>query len=205
MQMTELTTSSFLDALASKAAVPGGGGATALVAAAAAALDGMVGELTLGKAKYAAVQQDIARLTAEAAELRRELAGLIEKDAEAFEPLSRAYGIPKDDPRRADLMEQALKTAAEPPMQMLRACARGIELTKEMAEKGSILAVSDAGCAAVFFWAGLYAAALNVRVNTKSMSDRRHAEALNAEAERLMNDYWTVAETVYKNVYGRLS
>lgn len=205
MHLTELTTPAFLEALASKAAVPGGGGATALVAAAGAALDGMVGELTLGKAKYAAVQEDIARLTADAAELRRELIELIEADAEAFEPLSRAYGIPKDDPSRTEVMEAALKAAAEPPMQMLRACARGIAITAEMAEKGSVLAVSDAGCAAVFFWAGLYAAALNVRINTKSMTDRPYAEALNAEVERLMNEYWTVAEATYKNVYGRLA
>lgn len=205
MHLTELSTPAFLEALASKAAVPGGGGAAALVAAAAAALDGMVGELTLGKAKYAAVQEDIARLTAEAGELRQELIRLIDEDAKAFEPLSRAYGIPKDDPSRPEVMEAALKAAVQPPMELLRACCRGIELSREMAEKGSVLAVSDAGCAAVFFWAGLYAAALNVRINTKSMTDRPHAEALNAEVERLMNEYWTVAEATYKNVYGRLA
>lgn len=203
--LTELSTREFMEALASKAAVPGGGGAAALVCAAAAALDSMVGRLTLGKAKYAAVQTDMERLTAEADELRGELLQLVEADAEAFEPLSRAYGIPKDDPSRAAVMEQALRAAAEPPMQILRACGRGIELSREMAEKGSVLAVSDAGCAAVFFWAGMYAAALNVRVNTKSMTDRAHAEALNTEAEQCMDQYWPLAEEIYKNIYGRLS
>lgn len=203
--LTELSMDTFMEQLASRAAVPGGGGAAALIGAAAAALDSMVGRLTLGKPKYAAVQDDIERLTAEADALRLELLSLVEKDAEAFEPLSRAYGIPKDRPDRAEILEQALKTAAEPPMQMLRACCRGIELSRELADKGSVLALSDAGCAAVFFWAGMYAAALNVRINTKSMSDRSCAEALNAETEERMNRFWPVAEKIYDDVYGRLS
>ena len=66
MEMREMTLAAFTDALASKQAVPGGGGASALAGALGAALGAMVGELTLGKPKYAAVEAEMASLTARA-------------------------------------------------------------------------------------------------------------------------------------------
>ena len=194
----------FLEALASSAPTPGGGGAAALTGALGIALGNMVGNLTLGKKKYAGVQEDIAALNQRAEALRADFVALVDADAEAFEPLSRAYGIPKDDPARAEVMEAALKRAAEPPLEIMRKCAEALDLIAEYAAKGSALAISDAGCAAALAIAAMKAAALNVRINTKSMADREAASEMNAEAAGLCEKYEKEAEEIYQNVYGRL-
>ncbi len=194
----------FLADLASSAPTPGGGGAAALCGALAIALGNMVGNLTLGKKKYADVQEDIQSLNAKAEALRADFVALIDADAEAFAPLSRAYGIPKDDPSRAEVMETALKRAAEPPLEIMRKCAEALDVIADYAAKGSALAISDAGCAAALAIAAMKAAALNVRINTKSMADREAADKMNAEAAGLYEKYEKEAEEIYQNVYGRL-
>ena len=194
----------FLAELASSAPTPGGGGAAALCGALGIALGNMVGSLTLGKKKYADVQEDIAALNSRAEALRADFVALIDADAEAFAPLSKAYGIPKDDPARAEIMEAALKRAAEPPLEIMRRCAAALDVIADYAAKGSALAISDAGCAAALTIAAMKAAALNVRINTKSMADREAADKMNAEAAGLYEKYEKEAEEIYQNVYGRL-
>lgn len=195
----------FLAELASSAPTPGGGGAAALCGALGIALGNMVGNLTLGKKKYADVQEDIQALNAEAEALRADFVTLIDADAEAFAPLSRAYSIPKDAPGRDEIMESALLRAAEPPLEIMRKCAEALDVIADYAAKGSALAVSDAGCAAALCGAALQAAALNVRINTKSMKNRAAAEEIDAETDELLQKYSTIAQEIYKRVYGRLS
>ena len=195
----------FLETLASSAPTPGGGGAAALCGALGIALGNMVGNLTLGKKKYADVQEDIQALNAEAEALRADFVTLIDADAEAFAPLSRAYSIPKDAPGRDEIMESALLRAAEPPLEIMRKCAEALDVIADYAAKGSALAISDAGCAAALCGAALQAAALNVRINTKSMKNRAAAEEIDAETDELLQKYSTIAQEIYKRVYGRLS
>ena len=194
-----------LEALASSAPTPGGGGAAALCGALGIALGNMVGSLTLGKKKYADVQEDIEALNSRAEALRADFAALIDADAEAFAPLSRAYSIPKDAPGRDEIMESALLRAAEPPLEIMRKCAEALDVIADYAAKGSALAISDAGCAAALCGAALQAAALNVRINTKSMKNRAAAEEIDAETDELLQKYSTIAQEIYKRVYGRLS
>lgn len=194
----------FSSVLASAAPVPGGGGASAYVGALGAALGTMVGNFTVGKKKYADVEEDIKKLMSEAEDIRAELLALVDKDAEAFEPLSKAYGIPKDDPKRAEIMEKCLRDAAEVPMEILRLCCKAILLHREFAEKGSKLMVSDAGTGAVLCWGAMYGAALNVRVNTKLMTDREYADRLNREVDELMEKHWKIAEATYEKVLAGL-
>lgn len=203
-KMMEQPCTEFLSVLASKAAVPGGGGAAALVGAAGVALGNMVGCLTEGKKKYAAVEADIQRLNARAGELRRELEGLVEADAEAFAPLAKAYSIPKDDPTRAEVMEKALDAACAVPLEILEKCAEGVALAEEYAAKGSVLAVSDAGCAALFCKAAMQAAGLNVAINTRLMADREKAAALDKKAGALLAEYAPRADAVYTRVNEQL-
>lgn len=201
--MLNKSVTEFTEALASKAAVPGGGGASALVGAIGIALGDMVGELTVGKKKYADVEEDVKALMARAQELRVKLLSCVNKDAEAFEPLSRAYGIPKDDPTRDEVMEKCLRDAAAAPLEILDLCCEAIDLQREFAAKGSVLAISDAATGVVFCWSAMYGAAVNVKVNTKSMKDRDYAGKINAHVDAQMAKYWPVAEKVYQDVYGR--
>ena len=200
MKWINHSAASFTEVLASAAPVPGGGGASALAGAIGIALGNMVGELTVGKKKYADVEEDVKALMTRARNLRARFLELVDGDAEAFAPLAKAYGIPRDDPDRARIMEQALRTACGVPMEIMRACAEAIDIIGEFAEKGSRLAVSDAGCGAVLCRAAMQAASLNIYINTKSMGDRETAQALEAEADELLSTYPARAEAVYVQV-----
>ena len=205
MHTADQTCGAFLDALASRAPTPGGGGASALAGALGAALCTMVGNYTVGKKKYAAVEEDVKALMARAEDIRGRLLAQVDADAAAFEPLSRAYAIPKDDPDREKVMEQCLRDAAAAPMEILRLSCEAIDLHREMLDKGSVMMLSDVGTGAVLCWGALYGAWLNVKVNTKSMADRAYAGAMNAEADQLVNQYRKIAEQVYEAVMGRFS
>ncbi|MBP5458623.1 MAG: cyclodeaminase/cyclohydrolase family protein [Clostridia bacterium] len=195
---------SFSAKLASAAPTPGGGGAAALAGALAVALGNMVGSLTVGKKKYADVEDRIIELNGMAEELRHKLLAQMDEDAKAFEPLSRAYGIPKDDPDRDETLEKCLHAAAEPPMNILRLSCEAMDLIAEYAEKGSRLVISDAGCAAAMAEAAIRSAALNVAINTRLMKDRDYAEKMNEELDALMAKYVPLAEETYETVYGGL-
>jgi formiminotetrahydrofolate cyclodeaminase len=202
--LIDKTITEFMNELASNAPVPGGGGAAALVGAVGIALGDMVGELTTGKKKYADVEEDIQALMAEAKSLQSEFLRLIDADAEAFAPLAKAYGIPKDEPGRDEIMEEALKAGASVPMDIMRTCGKALDVIKEFADKGSRLAISDAGCAAACCRAAIRAASLNVFINTKSMKDREYAESLNAEADMLLEKYNKLADQIFASVEERL-
>ena len=204
MKLIDKTVAAFTEELASPAPVPGGGGASALAAAIGVSLGDMVGELTVGKKKYANVEEEIQSLMARAQALRIRFLELVDADAAAFAPLAKAYGIPKEDPNRAQIMEEALKTACSVPMDIMRACAEAIDIIEEFAAKGSRLAVSDAGCGAILCKAAMQAAALNVFINTKSMKDLSCKAALEEEADALLTKYTDLGDTIYESVANSL-
>ncbi|MBQ9317022.1 MAG: cyclodeaminase/cyclohydrolase family protein, partial [Atopobiaceae bacterium] len=127
-RLTDRSCESFASVLAAKESVPGGGGAAALVGALGVALCSMVGNFTTGKKTYAAVEDDVQRMLAEAQDVRLRLIALVEEDAEAFYPLSQAYAIPRDDPKRAEVLEEATKAACLAPVEMMRQICHAIEL-----------------------------------------------------------------------------
>ena len=198
----------FTDVLASKASVPGGGGASALVGAVGTALGSMVGALTVGKKKYADVEAEIIELMKKADEVRAALLKQIDEDAVVFEPLSRAYGLPKDtEEQKAEknrIMEACLRDACSVPMEIMVKCCEAIELQKEFAAKGSSLAISDAGVGVAFCRAALQGASLNVFINTKSMLDKAYADELNKKAYDMLAKYVPMADDIFNNVFDRL-
>lgn len=198
----------FVEVLASKAPVPGGGGASALVGAIGTALGNMVGSLTVGKKKYADVEEEMYELKGKADALQKELLHLIERDAEVFEPLSKAYGMPRnteeEKAEKARVMEIVLKDACSVPMEIMERCCEAIDLIEVFAEKGSTLAISDAGVGATFCKAALEGASLNVFINTKSMKNREYADKLNKKADEMLSVYTKKAEEIYQSVAARL-
>ena len=204
MSFVKLDATEFVTKLASSDAVPGGGGASALVGAIGTALGNMVGSLTVGKKKYADVQDDIIALKAKSDKLQAELLQLVDEDAVAFEPLSKAYGIPKDDPNRDKIMEDALRVATATPLDIMRACARAIDVIEEFAAKGSALAISDAGVGVVFCKAAIQGASLNVFINTKYMADKEYAANAEKEADDLLSKYCALADSIFASVVAKL-
>ena len=208
MALTNLSCEAFLAQLAGNAPAPGGGGAAALVGAAGAALGNMVGSLTVGKPKYAAVEAEIVALNAQAEALRLRLEQLVQADADAFIPLAAAYRLPKETPEqqahKAAVLNEALDTACAVPLEIMSACCEGIGLAAAYAAKGSVRAVSDAGCAALLCKAALQAAGLNVSINTRLMADKAHAAALNAQADRMLAAFVPQADAVYTQIAQQL-
>ena len=208
MGFTTKTCEEFVDVLASKAPVPGGGGASALVGAIGMALGNMVGSLTVGKKKYAGVEADIIALKEKATALQADFLRLVEADAEAFEPLAKAYGMPRETEEekaeKARVMAIVLKDACAVPMEIMEKCCEAIDVIEEFAAKGSALAISDAGVGVTFCKAALLGASLNVFINTKSMADKEYAASLNEKADKMIADYSKKADDIFAAVNARL-
>ena len=208
MEMYKKSCEEFIEELASSAPVPGGGGASAFVGAVGVALGNMVANLTIGKKKYADVEEELIALREKAYVLQKELLLLVEKDAKVFEPLAAAYKLPKETEEekayKEKVMEEVLREAAFVPMQIMEKICEAILLHKEFAAKGSVLAISDAGVGATFCKAALEGASLNVFINTKSMKDREYAEELNKKTEDMLSTYVPMAEEIFMSVKERL-
>ena len=200
MDFANASCTEFVTVLASNAPVPGGGGASALVAAIGTALGNMVGSLTVGKKKYADVEEEIIALKQKCDSLQKELLDQIAADAKGFEPLAKAYGIPKDDPNRDQILEEATMVACQVPMKIMELCCEAIEAISVFAAKGSRLAVSDAGCGAVCVKGALQAASLNVFINTKTLKNRELAEEMNRKCLGMLDKYGAMADEIFETV-----
>ena len=190
----------FLENLSSKEPVPGGGGASALIGAISCALCSMVANLTTGKKKYAQYQNRIDELLPILEQLRTDLLLDIQKDADAFYPLSQAYSLDKNTPDYDKIMEEALLTASNAPMKIVEDVSRLIPILEELEQIGSRLAVSDVAVAAAACSAALKGAVMNIYINTKSMKNRETAETMNKRAKELSKDGVKRCDKVYEKI-----
>lgn len=190
----------FLTELASKAPIPGGGGAAALMGSLAAALGSMVGNLTTGKKKYEQYQQDIERILSVLQDSLWEIYEYIEKDAQAFEPLAKAYKIPRDQPGREELMEEVTLQAAKVPLDLTKKLYGIIPLLEELEIKGSRLAISDVAVAASCLTSALESGVMNIYINTRSLKNRKLAEEINEEAKRLSGEGVLRCKKIYERI-----
>lgn len=206
--MLEKKFTDFTEELSSAKPVPGGGGACAAVGAFAAALGMMVANLTVGKKRYADVEEEVKEILARLEAARNELIMLADKDAEAFEPLSRAYGLPKDteeeQSEKERVMETALYEASRVPLEIMETILKAMCDLKFLGEKGSKLAVSDVGVGILFAQAALEGASLNVYINTRLMKNRDRAEELNYKADAMIREGQKQKDEVYTGVWNKL-
>ncbi|MCL2150690.1 MAG: cyclodeaminase/cyclohydrolase family protein [Coriobacteriia bacterium] len=204
---TKLSCEEFVEVLASKSPVPGGGGASALVAAIGVALGNMVGSLTVGKPKFADVEADIIELKAKSDALQQRFFDLVAQDAVVFEPLSVAYGLPRETEEekayKAEVMEACLRECCAVPMAIMEACCEAIDIHAEFAEKGTAIAISDVGCGVICCKSALQAASLNVFINTMSFADREYAEDINQKANAMLAEYCAKADAIFADVAKR--
>jgi methenyltetrahydrofolate cyclohydrolase len=182
-QLINLTLTEFADALGSDQTAPGGGSAAALAGALGGALAVMVARLTLGRAKYAAHQDEMAAVEAKADALKTTLLALVDADTAAYDQVTDAYKLPKDTDaqkaRRTGAVQAAFRAATEAPLATAEACAEVLDLAGQVAAHGNRNAASDAAVAALLAHAGLRGAVRNVRINLGSLQDaafRAHAE-----------------------------
>lgn len=203
MQMTE-----FADLLGSSAPVPGGGGASAVVGAFAAALGRMVANLTIGKKKYEDIDEEMREINKKLEVYQKELLEFIDRDAEAFLPLSRAYKMPKateeERAEKARVMEEVLYTASITPVHMMETILNVMRLLEVLGEKGNLLAVSDAGTGILFGRGALEGASMNVFINTGMMKDRETAERLLNRTREMIAEGQELSERVYYSVLEKI-
>ena len=183
------TNDSFLDRLASGAPTPGGGSAAAHSGAMAAALVAMVGRLTMGKKKYADVEDRAKAVVWQADILRSALEAAVIEDAQAFDGVMNAFRMPKDTEAeksaRADAIEHATIQAGEVPLKVARKSIELLELAAKISSIGNTNALSDAGVAGNLAIAALQSAALNVKVNAGGLADKELAERWSEELRKL--------------------
>lgn len=200
MDMTLESCRLFVDMLGSSTPTPGGGGAAALVGAIGTALGRMAGSLTVGKKKYADVEAEILALNTKCMCLEKELLDQVEADEKGFLPLAAAYRLPKDAPGYERFMDEATIAACEVPLKIMDLCAEALDCIAVIAEKGSRLSVSDAGCGAVCCRAAMQAASLTVFINTKTLKNRSAAAEIDEKVHRLLRDYGALADRIYLDV-----
>ncbi len=208
MSMLNETCKDFNKVLASKAPVPGGGGAAAMGGAIGMALSNMVGNLTIGKKKYADVEDEVKDLVAKGEKIIAALEALVDKDAEVFEPLSKAYGMPRETEAekklKAETMEACGKTACSVPLDIMRQAYEGIKIHQRMGEIGTMIAISDVACGVVFLKAALISGSLNVIININGIKDEEFNKAAKAEMDQLLADGSRIADETLALVLGKL-
>ena len=198
----------FLEELASKSPTPGGGSVSALMGAQAAALVSMVCNLTIGKEKYAEVENVMITLLEEAEALREKLMTLIAADVDTFNNLMSAYGLPKETDAekltRSEVIQQALKSATQVPLECARACAEVVKLSRIAAQNGNIVVISDAGAAVMSAYGGLKSASLNVYINTGNLKDGDFVNSTLLDLEGILKDVDVLAEEIFQIVRAKL-
>ncbi|MFN2218114.1 MAG: cyclodeaminase/cyclohydrolase family protein [Anaerolineae bacterium] len=208
MSLTDKSITAFLDELSSDAPAPGGGSVAALSGALGAALVSMVCNLTLGKKGYEDVQDEINELLAQSEALRKELAGLLEKDVKAYTGYSLAAKMPRGtDEEKAErqvAMLAALKVATDVPLTIAEAAVKVMDLCMPAAEQGNKWAVSDAGVAVLMAEAALRSAALNVLINLGTLKDKEFVADRRAKLDSLLEGKGIMRDEIYEYVASRL-
>lgn len=204
----DLTVSTFLEELSSKKPTPGGGGAAALGGAQGVALGEMVINLTLGKKKYADVEEEMQLLLVRLEEIRAEFLRLADEDARVFAPLAAAYGLPsgteEEKKHKEEVLETHLLAASLVPKTVMEQAVEAIKIMDILAHKGSRLAVSDVGVGVSFLRTALLGAKMNVSINTKFMKQRETAQQLDQKASVLAETGRKLSDEIYANVEAAL-
>lgn len=198
----------FLDELASKAPTPGGGGAAAIMGSMGAALVSMVCNLTIGKEKYADVEEELKSVLDQAEALRIKLTDMIQADVQVFDRVMASYGMPKqtdeEKAARSAEIQEALKAATDVPLECAKASADVIKLSRVVAEKGNLNVISDAGVAVLAGYAALKSAALNVNINIGGIKDADFVNDRRAQLIAALDGCGWDTEEIYKIVEAKL-
>jgi glutamate formiminotransferase/formiminotetrahydrofolate cyclodeaminase len=199
---------SYMDAAASGSPAPGGGSVSAAVGALGAALVSMVGNLTIGKEKFAAVEEQVKELISEAERLRRELILLLQDDTTAYNGVIAAYKLPRDTEEektaRHRAIQQGLIVAADVPLKTCRAGLRVCELAQVAAEIGNPNAITDAGVAALLGEAAAQGAALNVEINLGQIDDENYKRTTSAEIADILTRAASLRDEVLRLTRAKL-
>ena len=204
MKLAELKTAEFVDLLASDAPAPGGGSAAALEGALGAALTAMVCSLTIGKKKYAEFEETVKAAQAKATDLKVRFVDVMDRDTEAFNVVSAAFGMPKatdeEKAARSAAIQKGLEGCTKTPFEMMELAVETLELTASILGKSNDSAASDLGVSALSLRAAIQGAWLNVLINIGSLKNKELAEDYRAKGEALLAKALPLADQIYDTV-----
>ncbi len=207
--LVQKTINGFLEELASNSPAPGGGSVAALAGAVGVALTSMVCNLTIGKKKYADVESEMKTTLARAESLRSQFTGLIDKDTEAFNKVMEAFSLPKENDAqralRAAAIAGATKEATMVPLEVMKHCIDALALAQEVAANGNLNSISDAGVSALMLHAACESAALNVRINLKTLDDAEFVGWKTEEVDSLLKTSKMMLEEAMDIVAGKMN
>lgn len=204
MKLAELKTAEFVDLLASDAPAPGGGSAAALEGALGAALTAMVCGLTVGKKKYAEFEELARSAQTKALDLKARFVDVMDRDTEAFNVVSAAFGMPKatdeEKAARSAAIQKGLEGCTKTPFEMMELAVETLELTASVLGKSNDSAASDLGVSALSLRAAIQGAWLNVLINIGSLKNKELAEDYRAKGEALLAKALPLADQIYDAV-----
>lgn len=204
MNLTELSCKDFSFELSSKKPVPGGGGAAALAGSLGVALNMMVANFSKGKKKFIQYEKQHEDILKRGEKLRIDLLNLVEKDAEYFEPLSKAYSMPEttaeEKAKKENQMQKCLKDACRAPLETMESVYEGIKLHEEILDISSLTIISDIGVGVQMLKAALNSAYLSVLINLKYINDDQYVNNLKKRTEVLLTDGNKKADEIFEKV-----
>ena len=204
MKLAELKTAEFVDLLASDAPAPGGGSAAALEGALGAALTAMVCGLTVGKKKYAEFEELAQSAQTKALDLKARFVDVMDRDTEAFNVVSAAFGMPKatdeEKAARSAAIQKGLEGCTKTPFEMMELAEETLELTASILGKSNDSAASDLGVSALSLRAAVQGAWLNVLINIGSLKNKELAADYQAKGEALLAKALPLADQIYDTV-----
>ena len=168
---SDSTVKNYLNELASKKPIPGGGSASALVGAIGASLISKVANFTIGKEKYKNVEKEMKTILGHSEKLRESFNKLCSKDAEAYKKLSDVFKSPKTKERK-NKIQDALKEAMTVPLEVCKNAHECMKLCMPLAERGNTNLITDVGDAALMLTCAFQSALLNVEINLRSIEDK---------------------------------
>lgn len=204
MKLAEMQVAQFVDVMASDAPAPGGGSAAALEGALGAALTAMVCALTVGKKKYADVQELAVESQKKAEDLKARFVNVMDRDTEAFNAVSAVFAMPKDTDEqkaaRKAAMQEALKGCTKTPFEMMQLACETLELTRSLVGRLNASAASDLGCSALSLRAAIQGAWLNVLINISGIADEAFAAEYRKNGEALLAKALPLADEIYEEI-----
>lgn len=189
MELKSLSVKEFIDKVTGNDPVPGGGSVSALNGSLAASLAAMVANLTIGRKKYAEVNDEMEQISARMTEQSAKLLADVDRDAEAYDRVFAAFKLPKETDEekavRKEAIQRETKYAAEVPMEVARTASELLPMIDAAARRGNSNAVTDATVAMMCARTAVIGALLNVRINLTSITDEAFVKAMTEEADRL--------------------
>ena len=206
--LASMKVNGFLSELASSSPAPGGGSVAALAGSLGAALSSMVCNLTIGKEKYADVQDEIKEVLKKSEQLRKKLTKLIDEDTEAFNDVMKAFKMPKETEeqkkKRSEAIQEGYKTAAAVPLETANTCEKILDVAMVVAKKGNQNSITDSAVSALMAQAGVESAILNVKINRGSIKDETFVKKISSELDKLQKNTAKKTEEIMKIVYSKM-